>query len=166
LHTEAAEAIILTLDALLESLNDLHTPTTNTLERLRRLTISAIRYRKRAFRSTLLRVYAVDRLALNAIQLRQALLTQADAHAMKFIALLTLIFLPVTGVATVFSSPFFNVDFDEDSNPLRVAWCFWIFWAVVAPLTLGICLLCYIWFQFPAWKDFWVRYLVKGWRYP
>jgi hypothetical protein len=67
---------------------------------------------------------------------------------MRFIAVLTLIFLPVTGVSTVF--PFFEVDFDQASTPLRVARCFWKFWAVVALLTLGIGLLCYFCFQFPT----------------
>jgi Mg2+ and Co2+ transporter CorA len=147
---ESAEAMISTHEAILESLKDLDTPTTDSLKRLRKSTISAIGYRKRMFKSILLKVYSLERRATGSTQVYQALLTQADAHAMKFIAVLTLVFLPVTGVSTVFSSPFFNVDFDLDTTPLQIAWCFWKFWAVVAPLTLGIGVLCYLWFSFPA----------------
>lgn len=145
-----------TFGAMQEALSE----STPSSSRLRKSTISAIAYRKRTFKSTLLRVYGLEKRALSSIQVYQALVTQTDSHAMKFIAVLTLIFLPVTGVSTVFSSPFFNVDFDQKSAPLRVARCIWKFWAVVAPLTLGIGLLCYFWFQFPHffstfWKEIW-----------
>jgi Mg2+ and Co2+ transporter CorA len=151
---ETAEAIMSTLEAMQESLKETAMPTAPNLRSSRRSTINAIAYRRRTFKSTLLRVYSLEKRALSSIQVYQALVTQADSHAMKFIAVLTLIFLPVTGVSMVFSSPFFEVDFDEKSTPLRVARCFWKFWAVVAPLTLGIGLLCYFWFQFPTFFSF------------
>ena len=149
---ETAEAIMSMLDAMQASLKDSPPPTSASL---RKSTERAIAYRQRTFKSTVLRVYSLEKRSQSIIQVYQALITQADSHAMKFIAVLTLIFLPVTGVATVFSSPFFNVDFDLDSTPLRVAQCFWKFWAVVAPLTFGTCLLCMLWFQFPADFSFW-----------
>jgi Mg2+ and Co2+ transporter CorA len=164
---ETAEAMNSTFEAMLETLDEMDAP---KAPKLRKSTVSAIRYRKRTFKSTLLRVYSLERRAMSSTQVYQALLTQADSHAMKFIAVLTLIFLPVTGVSTVFSSPFFTVDFDEDSTPLRVALCFWKFWAVVAPLTLGIGVLCYLWFRFPGFfsflherftRKFWSQYLEK-----
>jgi Mg2+ and Co2+ transporter CorA len=155
---ETAEAITSTFDAMLETISEMDAP---NAPKLRRSTVSAIRYRKRTFKSTLLRVYSLERRAMSSTQLHQALFAQTDAHAMKFVAVLTLFFLPVTGVSTVFSSPFFNVDFDKDSTPLRVAWCFWKFWAVVAPMTLGIGALCYLWFRFPDFFSFshesWMR---------
>lgn len=166
---ETAEAIMSTLDAILDGLKENDAPRPS---QSRKSVIRAIAYRKRTFKSTLLRVYSLERRSQSSIQVYQALVTQADSHAMKFIAVLTLIFLPVTGVSTIFSSPFFDVDFDEESSPLRVARCFWKFWAVVAPLKLGIGLLCYFWFQFPhffrdlfsflseLWsKKFWTRLL-------
>jgi len=167
---ETAEAILSAHEAMLESLDEMDKPVIPNLITLRRSTVSAIRYRKRTFKSTLLKVYSLERRAMSSTQVYQALVTQADSHAMKFIAVLTLIFLPVTGVSTVFSSPFFNVDFDKDSTPLRVAWCFWKFWAVVAPLTLGTGVLCYLWFRFPAFfsamhepftRRFWTQYKEK-----
>jgi len=144
---ETAEAIMSMLEAMQATLKDA-APSTNPI--LRKSTDRAISYRQRTFKSTLLRIYSLERRAQSAILVYQAVLTQADSHAMKFIAVLTLIFLPITGVATVFSSPFFSVDFDTVSTPLRVARCFWKFWAVVAPLTFGTCLLCILWFQFPS----------------
>lgn len=156
---ETAEAIMSTFEAMVESLKEAPTPTNSSS---RRSTINAIAYRKRTFKSTLLRLYSFEKRVLSSIQAYQALVTQADSHAMKFIAVLTLIFLPVTGVSTVFSSPFFEVDFDQDSAPLRVARCFWKFWAVVAPLTLGIGLLCYFWFQFPDFFAFLPELCSKG----
>ncbi|GAB7329926.1 hypothetical protein MBLNU13_g01631t1 [Cladosporium sp. NU13] len=159
---ETAEAIMSMLDAMQASLKDSPPPTSPSL---RKSTERAIAYRQRTFKSTVLRVYSLEKRAQSIIQVYQALITQADSHAMKFIAVLTLIFLPVTGVATVFSSPFFNVDFDLDSTPLRVAQCFWKFWAVVAPLTFGTCLLCMLWFQFPADFSFWhpISSFREGW---
>lgn len=160
---ETAEALMSMLEAMQESLADTATPTSPGL---RKSTARAISYRKRTFKSTLLRIYSLEKRAASIIQVYQALVTQADSHAMKFIAVLTLIFLPVTGVATVFSSPFFNVDFDVDSAPLRVATSFWKFWAVVAPMTLGTCLLCIFWFQVPrdCWTPaYWVE-LFRAWR--
>jgi Mg2+ and Co2+ transporter CorA len=164
---ESAEAIISTHEAILESLNEPDTPKPLGSKNLRESTVSAIKYRKRTFKSTLLKVYSLERRAMGSTQVYQSLLTQADAHAMKFIAVLTLVFLPVTGVSTIFSSPFFNVDFDEDSTPLRIAWCFWKFWAIAAPLTLGIGVLCFLWFSFPALfsfsqtREIWTQYLER-----
>jgi hypothetical protein len=99
---ETAEAIMSTLEAMQESLKETTMPTNPSLESSRRSNINAIAYRKRTFESTLLRVYSLEKRALSSIQVYQALVTQADSHAMKFIAVLTLVFLPVTGVSTVF----------------------------------------------------------------
>lgn len=102
----------------------------------------------------------------NVIQLSFNLVTQADSgvmkadsavlktdsRAMKFIAFLTLVFLPATGVASVFSTPFFDVDWespDTEEKVLRTAKSFWIFWAVVLPLTLVGLLLCFAWVNLP-----------------
>jgi hypothetical protein len=55
---------------------------------------------------------------------------KADSRAMEFIAFLTLVFLPATGVASVFSTPFFDVDWESseaEDKVLRTAKSFWIF---------------------------------------
>ena len=63
-----------------------------------------------------------------------------DSAAMKMVALLTLVFLPATGVASVLSCPFFTVDFKHEAEPILVASSFKVFWIVVLPLTFGIVL--------------------------
>jgi hypothetical protein len=81
---------------------------------------------------------------------------------MKFIAFLTLVFLPATGVASVFSTPFFDVDWDapgSNDRALRTAKSFWIFWAVVLPLTLVGLLLCFAWVNLP--EDYKIK--IKTW---
>jgi hypothetical protein len=78
---------------------------------------------------------------------------KTDSRAMEFIAFLTLVFLPATGVASVFSTPFFDIDWEPSSQPgervLRTAESFWIFWAVVLPLTIVGLLLCFVWVNLP-----------------
>jgi Mg2+ and Co2+ transporter CorA len=158
---EAAEASIIMLDAMIARLmrstlrSELASDAADTLE-----------YRKRSFQSTLLRLHSLEKRMSNVIQLSFNLVTQADSgvmkadsavlktdsRAMKFIAFLTLVFLPATGVASVFSTPFFDVDWDSpdaEDKVLRTAKSFWIFWAVVLPLTLAGLLLCFAWVNLP-----------------
>lgn len=58
------------------------------------------------------------------------------------ISLITMIFLPATAVATFFSMSIFN--FQNNAAQL-VSDHFWIYWAVMAPLTVVILSLCYLW---------------------
>jgi hypothetical protein len=150
---------MITLDAMVSQL-------TNSLA-LPDLTLAAINsleYRKRTFQSTLLRLRSLEKRMSNVIQLSFNLVTQADSailksdsRAMKFIAFLTLVFLPATGVASVLSTPFFNIDWDSpdvEDKVLQTAKSFWIFWAVVLPLTLVGLLLCFAWVNLPdGYKD-------------
>ena len=132
---------------------------------LARATASSIEYRRRNFHSTLLRLTSLEKRMSNIIQLSFNLVTQADSgvmksdsavlktdsRAMKFIAFLTLVFLPATGVASVFSTPFFDIDWsaEEGKKVLRTAKSFWVFWAVVLPLTIVGLLLCFVWVNLP-----------------
>lgn len=129
----------------------------------------ALDYRKRSFQSTLLRLHSLEKRMSNVIQLSFNLVTQADSsvlktdsRAMKFIAFLTLVFLPATGVASVFSTPFFDVDWESpgsNDRSLRTAKSFWVFWAVVLPLTLVGLLLCFAWVNLP--EDYKIK--IKTW---
>lgn len=158
---EAAEASIITLEAMLTRLSR-KTP----LSDLTSDAVDTLEYRKRSFQSTLLRLHSLEKRMSNVIQLSFNLVTQADSsvmkadsavlktdsRAMKFIAFLTLVFLPATGVASVFSTPFFNIDWDSsgtENKVLQTARSFWIFWAVVLPLTLVGLLLCFAWVNLP-----------------
>lgn len=177
---EAAEASMITLDAMVARLTGKNSPPDLTLD-----AIDTLEYRKRSFQSTLLRLHSLEKRMSNVIQLSFNLVTQADSgvmkadsavlktdsRAMKFIAFLTLVFLPATGVASVFSTPFFNIDWDSsnaEKKVLRTARSFWIFWAVVLPLTLVGLLLCFAWVNLP--EDYkikikiWVGKLAKSGR--
>ena len=158
---EAAQASCSILEAMADKLRE---PGNGPLSRA---TASSIEYRKRNFHSTLLRLTSLEKRMSNIIQLSFNLVTQADSgvmkadsavlktdsRAMKFIAFLTLVFLPATGVASVFSTPFFDIDWESSSQPgervLRTAESFWIFWAVVLPLTIVGLLLCFVWVNLP-----------------
>ena len=82
---------------------------------------------------------------------------QNDSYAMKTIAVLTLLFLPAAGIGTIFSMPFFNVDFQNRATEnLEVARSFWIFWIVTLPITAAL---------FAAWwwayRRAWLRRIVR-----
>lgn len=134
---------------------------------LARPTASSIEYRKRSFHSALLHLISLAKRMSNVIHLTDSGVMKADSavlkndsRAMKFIAFLTLVFMPATGVASVFSTPFFNIDWEslpeKGEKVLRTAESFWIFWAVVLPLTAVGLLLLYVWTKIP-------RNLIKTW---
>ena len=165
---EGLEATTLTLDAMikhLESSNSMGAATS----RLAAVAVNALYYRKRTFESIHLRVRSLEKRMANIGSLSFHLVTQHnsemmrkdskvmredsevmredsrvlrnDSAAMKMIALLTLVFLPATGVASVLSCPFFKVDFGGEAEPLRIAASFRVFWLLVLPLTFGVVLL-------------------------
>lgn len=73
---------------------------------------------------------------------------QKDSAAMKTIALLTLIFLPGTFIATVFGMGFFN--FSQGDGAQMPEWSvskdIWVYWAITIPVT-GVTVLCWLLWQ-------------------
>lgn len=133
---EAVEASILTLDEMVSHLTRTRQASSSI--------ISSPTYRKSTFKSTQLRLQSMDKRMANMISLSFNLVTQHDSRvmqndnsAMKVIAVMTLIFLPATGIASIFSTPFFEVDFQNSkgNRMLKVARSFWISWVVSIPLT-------------------------------
>ena len=57
-----------------------------------------------------------------------------DSTAMKILAVVTVIFLPGTFIATIFEIPVFN--WEAETNTTIVSHRFWMYWAVTIPLTL------------------------------
>lgn len=137
---ESLEGSMLTLETMADHLRSSRASSPRPL---REAVIQALEHRRRTFHSTSMRLSSLDKRIQNIIGLSFNLVTQsdsrvmkADSRAMKVIAVLTLVFLPATAVASVFSMPFFNVDFDDGSSrDLQAAASFWIFWVVVLPLT-------------------------------
>jgi hypothetical protein len=62
--------------------------------------------------------------------------TRRDSNSMKVIAALTMVFLPLTSVATFFSMGFFH--FDGEADQLRVSSSWRLYPAVTVPLTVTI----------------------------
>lgn len=150
---EAASASIASLEAMAVRLRRLEMKSNSYLTAV---AADAIECRKRNFHSTALRLHSIEKRMLNVIQLTQTIVTQADSavlkadsRAMKLIAALTLVFLPATGVASVFDTPFFDNESASATARLIVAANFWIFWAVAVPLTLCVGALCYAWYYLP-----------------
>lgn len=150
---EAAAASIATLDAMAMRLRRLEKKSDSYLTAA---AADAVECRRRNFHSTALRLHSIEKRMLNVIQLTQTIVTQADSavlkadsRAMKLIAALTLVFLPATGVASVFDTPFFDNESSSATARLIVAANFWIFWAVSVPLTLCVGALCYAWYYLP-----------------
>ncbi|KAF7899536.1 hypothetical protein EAF00_003872 [Botryotinia globosa] len=73
-----------------------------------------------------------------------ALASKRDSSAMKTIAMLGILFLPGTFVASILSTTFF--DFQNESNlSTAVSPSFWIYWVITVPVKLIILVLWYLW---------------------
>ncbi|KAH8694027.1 hypothetical protein BGW36DRAFT_409600 [Talaromyces proteolyticus] len=68
--------------------------------------------------------------------------TSHTASLATLLSIITMIFLPATAIATFFSMSMFS--FQNDAVQV-VSSRLWIYWAVVAPLTVVILALCYLW---------------------
>lgn len=146
--SEAATAAILALDGIIQYVEKLSSGA--DAESLSKATISELEYRRSAFRSTQLRLSSLDKRIANVISLTFSLVTQRDSrllmhdsNAMKGIALLTLVFLPMTGIATLFSTPFFDVS----NGRLGVATSFWVFWVITLSLTGALVAFWFWWYN-------------------
>lgn len=71
--------------------------------------------------------------------------SQRDNSSMKTIAVVSLVFLPPTFIASFFAMPLF--DWNSATLDTVLSPRFWMFWAVSAPLTLIICVSWVLWYQ-------------------
>lgn len=71
-----------------------------------------------------------------------AMATKADSETMKATSLVALVFLPPTFISAVFSTTFFQ--FGADPQSWEVSDKFWLYWAVVVPVTM-VCIA--IWYM-------------------
>ncbi|OCT51078.1 hypothetical protein CLCR_08440 [Cladophialophora carrionii] len=138
---EASDAILRTVQHMIEE------QTENTSSRSVGCgrTLSALRYQQTLFESINLRAVSMEKRMQNVINLSFNLVAQkdsstilAESSSMHTIALTTLIFLPISTVATIFGSQFFNFIDSDDRDAFHVAPQFWIFWAVTVPLTIVV----------------------------
>ncbi|KAJ5779486.1 hypothetical protein N7457_007206 [Penicillium paradoxum] len=94
-----------------------------------------------SFETVNLRLRSLDRRMQSVIALSFHLVAaegnrimHSDSNTMTTIGLVTLIFLPLTTVSTIFGSQFFGLS-DED-NALTVSQDFWMFWVISMPVTV------------------------------
>ncbi|SMR49802.1 unnamed protein product [Zymoseptoria tritici ST99CH_3D1] len=140
---EAVEASLCTLETMLVHISQVQRHALSPPTRLQTAVLSSLMYRQNAFRSTQLRLRSLEKRMANVISLSFNLVTQQDSrimqddsNAMKAIAVLTLIFLPATGISSIFSMPFFELEGGKAGRKvLRVAQSFWIFCVIAVPMT-------------------------------
>jgi len=136
---EAAAAAVLQMETIISHLQECSSTSSSTS--LRSATISHLSSLKSSFLSTQLRLSSLSARITNILSLSFNLVTQRDSqilkqdsNAMKAIAVLTLVFLPLTGIASLFSTPFFQVS----ESHLWVSASIWIFWVITVCLTCSI----------------------------
>jgi hypothetical protein len=115
-------------------------------------TKQALRYQKTLFQSTQRRLDSLDRRISNIIQLSFNIVTQGDSRlmqsesqSMKTIAVMTLVFMPLSTVASVFGSQFMNTE-DEPGHRLTVSQDFWLLWIIAVPLTVVVVIIWRVWY--------------------
>ncbi|KAL2862623.1 uncharacterized protein BJX67DRAFT_385431 [Aspergillus lucknowensis] len=171
---EGSDAVLMTV----EGLSTLHDDFSGgaTIDQLEavRITRRTIAQVESEFQTIKLRVKSLDRRMQNVIALSFHLVTQegntllqSDSNTMATIAFVTLVFLPITTVSTVFGSQFFNTS--PGNTSLEVSNDFWIFWVVSIPLTLAVLLGWSLWRKQNvndqrAWKSVLGSFLGRGWR--
>ncbi|KAL6707093.1 hypothetical protein ACN47E_004845 [Coniothyrium glycines] len=118
---ENCEAALATLDDLRDHHKSLLGDRPNTTQLATR---QAFKYRKTLFQSTQRRLGSLDARMANIIQLSFHIVTQGDSRmmqsenqSMKTIAIMTLIFMPLGTVASIFGTQFINL---QEESPFRI----------------------------------------------
>jgi len=148
--SEAVNSTLMVADAIISRLSA-HSPTHSPM---RDQLLEALRYRQSVFHSTRLRLGSLRERTDTATALLFNLVTQQDSMAimqdsstLKAIAIITIIFLPTTGVATVVGSQLFvsNPPGADGVWEVLVTPLFKWLWWVSIPLTLLVLLSTYAW---------------------
>jgi Mg2+ and Co2+ transporter CorA len=115
-------------------------------------TRQALEYRKTLFQSTQRRLASLDKRMANIIQLSFHLVTVGDSRimmsenqSMKTIAVMTLIFMPLSTVAGIFGTQFMKLD-EEEPWHIRVSQDFWLLWVIAVPLTVVVVTIWRVWY--------------------
>jgi hypothetical protein len=152
---EAIESCLMVVDSTIDNVGKHQTTEQATsrepvLKQLR----ETLQYRRSLFKSSQLRLNSLQKRIDNAITLSFNLVTQQDSmvmiqdsNSMKVIAVITMIFLPTTGVATVIGSQLFSSQVHKDGETwdVKLTPLFWTMWWIAIPLTVFVVLLAIIW---------------------
>ncbi|RYN75714.1 hypothetical protein AA0120_g11948 [Alternaria tenuissima] len=147
LHTLTKHTLYLreNCEAALATLNDLYShhkvATGESPEMPQSHTRQALKYRKTLFESTQRRLASLNARLSNIIEMSFNIVTQGDSklmqsenQSMKTIAVMTLVFMPLGTVASIFGSQFMKLQ-DERPYRLTVSRDFWLMWVIAIPLT-------------------------------
>jgi Mg2+ and Co2+ transporter CorA len=147
LHTLTKHTLYLreNCEAALATLNDLYShhkvATGESPEMPQRHTRQALKYRKTLFESTQRRLASLNARLSNIIEMSFNIVTQGDSklmqsenQSMKTIAVMTLVFMPLGTVASIFGSQFMKLQ-DKQPYRLTVSRDFWLMWVIAIPLT-------------------------------
>lgn len=110
-------------------------------ETYRHQAIDTLGFQLQIMKSLKWRVQASSERLDGEMNLLYNMLASMDSQVMKSITLLTMIFLPATFICALFSTTFFSFDVKS----WKVSNQFWIYWAVVVPLTLVVVFMWWIW---------------------
>jgi len=154
---EAVDSCLAVIDATLSNIPAASDNDDNTTGRsqIHAQLRECLAYRRTLFKSSKLRLGSLQRRIDNAINLSFNLVTQQDSMlmiqdstSMKIIAVITMIFLPTTGVATVLGSQLFTseppphgaTEVPGPGSPwvIMVNPLFLTMWWIAVPLTLGV----------------------------
>ncbi|KAF3481513.1 uncharacterized protein GIQ15_04272 [Arthroderma uncinatum] len=148
---EGLEATLRSLDAAIahhRELPDTHLP-------IWKATHSTLVHRRELFQATKLRIISVEKrlaniinLAFNIDAMQNSRITQRDSYSLKALSLAATVFLPLSTIATVFSTPFFESSGSSPSpqsgggkgggETLLVRRNFWLLWAISVPITVAL----------------------------
>ncbi|KAF1831693.1 hypothetical protein BDW02DRAFT_649673 [Decorospora gaudefroyi] len=142
LHNLAKHTIYLreNCEAALATLDDLYNHHKAAMEdnpnASQKLTRQALKYRKTLFESTQRRLASLNARVSNIIQLSFHIVTQGDSRlmqsenqSMKTIAVMTLVFMPLGTVASIFGSQFIRLE-EELPYHITVSQDFWLMWVL------------------------------------
>ncbi|KAJ5760679.1 hypothetical protein N7520_007835 [Penicillium odoratum] len=140
---ESSEAAMLTLKSMMCHHQRILDTVSSSSHQATQAAQGMLAHTETQFQSIGLRLQSLEKRMANIIALSFHLVTQdgnrimqEDSSSMATIAFVTLVFLPMSTVSTVFGSQFFNFD----PYLVRISQSFWIFWLVSIPLTLVVLL--------------------------
>ena len=171
---EAADASLCTCQSLLDAIKNRSTLSFSGGSN----TTATLAYLYTLMHSTTLRTASLHSRIQNTIALSFNLVAQTDSHSLRAesssmhtIAITTLIFLPISTVATIFGSQFFSFNPPEDAATpadggpeaasLVLSKEFWLFWVITVPLTVAV-LGIWLGFHPEAVRRWWRRNIRKG----
>lgn len=146
---ENCESALTTLDAL----RDHHKSVIGDHPTLsQEATRQALSYHRTLVQSTERRLCSMDRRIVNIIQLSFNIVTQGDSRlmqsesqSMKTIAIMTLIFMPLSTVASVFGTDFIKIK-DGPDNHIAVSQDIWLLFLIAVPLTIVVVVIWRVWY--------------------